>query len=280
MYHRVAQHVAGLPSPLHNVHPKSFAAQLEGLLRRGFRFVPLRQALHAADHNEPLPPRSVVVTFDDGFGSVYTQAWPVMKRLDVPATVFVNTAYLDSDEPFPFDAWGVAHRDRVPLERVRPLRTDECREMMQSGLIEIGAHTHTHEDFRGRPDSFREDLALSVRIVRELFGVDDVTFAFPYGSEHAGFASDELCAAARAAGVRCGLTTKPDVVTLSDSPFRWGRFNVFAWDTSATLAAKLGGWYGWAPAAKQAIARKLKHLGPSRGAGRGARTPVRGERSP
>ena len=54
---------------------------------------------------------------------------------------------------------------------------------------------------------------------------------------------------ARAAGVKCGLTTMAELVELSVSPFKWGRFNVFAWDTSATLSAKLAGWYSWAPGA-------------------------------
>ncbi len=43
------------------------------------------------------------VTFDDGFETVYRHAWPVLQELRIPATVFLNTAYLDSPEPFPFD---------------------------------------------------------------------------------------------------------------------------------------------------------------------------------
>lgn len=255
MYHRVASHVVGLPAPLHNVEPKRFAEQLHGLQERGFRFISLTQALVAAKQGETLPPKSIVVTFDDGFGSVYTKAWPVLAQLKIPATIFVNTAYLDQNEPFPFDAWGVAYDDEAPLESYRPLRTAECLEMADSGLIEIGAHTHTHSDYRGRPAAFRDDLQLSVEIVRERFGVNDVTFAFPYGSVYHGFASDELAEAADLAGVCCGLTTTVDLVDPAESPFRWGRFNVFPWDTASTLAAKLGGWYAWAPRTRQAVAK-------------------------
>jgi peptidoglycan/xylan/chitin deacetylase (PgdA/CDA1 family) len=257
-YHRVTERLPGFAFPLHNVEPKRFSGQLSGLLERGFHFVPLSRVLEAAACGETLPPRTVVVTFDDGFASVYTKAFPILQRLKIPATIFLNTAYLDSDDPFPFDAWGVTLQGQVPTETLRPLRTAECQEMLASGLIEIGAHTHTHEDFRGRPNSFHVDLVQSMEIVRDRFHLEDVTFAFPYGGVHTGFAGDELAETARAAGVKCGLTTMAELIDLKVSPFKWGRFNVFAWDTSATLTGKLAGWYSWAPKARRAVGHILR----------------------
>jgi len=250
-YHRVVSHPPGFPPPLHNVEPECFAAQLQKLLQRGYRFLPLSHVLAASRRSETLPDRVVVVTFDDAYASVYTEAWPVLQRLGVPATVFVATAFLDSDEPFPFDAWGVAHHGRLPAGLYRPLRTAECQEMAASGLIEIGAHTHTHQDFRGRSDAFRRDLSQSVDIVRERFGLDEVLFAFPYGGVHSGFAGCDLRLAAKQTGVTCGLTTQATNVSTDADPFLWGRFIVFPWDTPGTIAAKLDGWYGWAPMLRQ-----------------------------
>ena len=257
MYHRVAPYVAGLPAPLHNVRPRRFREQLRGLQRRGFSFWPLSKALDFHSRGERIPDNTILVTFDDGFQTVYSEAWPVLKELEIPATVFVNTAFLDSQESFPFDAWGVACRDRAPAASYQPLTTEQCREMLDSGLVEIGAHTHTHEDFRGRPAEFLDDAKTSVDIVRTRFDVAHVTFAFPYGGRAAGFVSDELVDAARKAGAVCGLTTQSAVVSPGVDPFFWGRFNAFPWDTSATLAAKMGGWYSWAPELKQRIVRAL-----------------------
>ena len=48
------------------------------------------------------------ITFDDGFENNYVNAWPVLKELNLPATIFVATKYLDSDVPFPFDDWSAA----------------------------------------------------------------------------------------------------------------------------------------------------------------------------
>ena len=245
MYHRVVAPVPGFAPPFYNVEPKHFSEQLTGLLEHRFEFWPLSRVLAAAQRSEPLPPRVVVLTFDDAYGNVYTQAWPILKRLGLPATVFLATAYLDSDEPFPFDPWGLAHRGRVPTETYRPLKTAECSEMAESGLIEIGSHTHTHQDFRGQPDFFRADVSQSVDLLRDRFATDHMMFCFPWGGVHNGFASDELARAAQDAGCTCGLTTETAVANHLGSPFQWGRFNVFDWDTGATLAAKLGGWYSW-----------------------------------
>ncbi len=260
-YHRVSEHVTGLPAPMHNVQPRRFREQLAGLKRRGFSFWPLSKALDYHARGQQIPPRTLLVTFDDGFQTVYTEAWPVLKELQIPATVFVNTAFLDSSDPFWFDAWGVAHCDRAPSVTYRPLTTDQCSEMAESGLVEIGAHTHTHEDFRGRPDAFRDDLQTSIDFVRSWFGVRDVTFAFPFGGRHTGFASDELADAARQTDAICGLTTESVLVPAGTDPFRWGRFNAFPWDSSATLAAKVSGWYSWAPQLKQQIATVLTRRG-------------------
>jgi peptidoglycan/xylan/chitin deacetylase (PgdA/CDA1 family) len=245
-YHRVADPVAGVPRPLHNVPPPRFAEQISGLIRGGWSVWPLRQVLQCRRRGHQPPRRVFVITFDDGFESVYHQAWPVLRRLEAPFTLFVNTQYLDSAQPFPFDVWGMDHAACVPPETYRPLTSAQCRKMADSGLMELGAHTHSHEDFRGRPEAFRQDLELCVEALRAQFGVDEVPFAFPYGSPRRGFASPDLTAAAREVGVICALTTRAMLVDLRSDPFSWGRFTAFDWDTSTTLAAKLGGWYSWA----------------------------------
>lgn len=254
-YHRVAPNISKVSKPTHNVPPLRFRRQIIGLLSRGYSVWPLRRVLHYRETGKPIPPRTIVITFDDGFETVYTNAWPILRELEVPATVFVSTAYLDSMAPFPFDAWGNAWQRQVPAECYRPLTTAQCREMAADGLVELGAHTHTHRDFRDRHDEFREDLQLSVDIVRERFGEPDPTFAFPFGAPHRGYASEALVEAARQTGVVCALTTECLPVDLRSDPFQWGRFNAFPWDTGATLSAKLDGWYGWAGQLKRRILR-------------------------
>ena len=247
MYHRIADNVPGQPKPSINVTPDRFRKQIEGLLAQGFVFWPLSKVLEFRRRAWTIFPWVSVITFDDGFQGVYHHAWQVLKDLNVPATVFLSTAYLDSDDPFPFDHWAHAHHAHIPVESYRPLTHAQCLEMATHGLIELGAHTHTHQDFRGRPDEFRRDLSTNLDALRASFQVTQPAFSFPYGTPRMGFTSEELVAAARDTGVHCGLTTESSLIGHDTSPFHWGRIHAFPWDTGRTLAAKLAGWYSWGP---------------------------------
>jgi peptidoglycan/xylan/chitin deacetylase (PgdA/CDA1 family) len=238
-YHRVTHHPGRGPAPTWNVTPPRFRAQLEGLLARGYRPCSLRDALALSGRGEAPPPGTFVVTFDDGYENVYRHAWPVLRDLGIPATVFLTTAYLDGDGPFPFDDWPAAGAGHVPPESWKPLTTSQANEMLAGRLIDLGTHTHTHSVFRNQPEFLRRELLTSLDVLRERFGLADATFSFPFG-----IFGPDLVAAARRSGVLCSLTTRAALVEPGSDPFEWGRFTVEESDTGATLAARLDGWYG------------------------------------
>jgi peptidoglycan/xylan/chitin deacetylase (PgdA/CDA1 family) len=253
MYHRVVNRVAGYEFPTWNVTPKQFRRQMTGLLRDGFRAWPLRKLLDYRANKKTIPESVFVVTFDDAYECVYTQAFPILKELRIPATVFLSTAYLDSPEPFPFDDWSGKGQPNVPSECWRPLSHAQCSEMQASGLIELGAHTHTHADFRGQPELFRQDLQLNLNALRERFGLFHATFAFPYGTRSSGFTSAALMAVTKELGMLCSLNTEPEPARLQGDIFDWGRFNVEPNDNAATLAGKLTGWFS-------DVRQRMRHL--------------------
>lgn len=90
-YHRVL----AAPSPFLASEPDVdiFTWQME-LLARCFNVLSLREALAAIDSGR-VPPRAVCITFDDGYRSVHDLALPVLRRLGLPATVFVSSGYVD-----------------------------------------------------------------------------------------------------------------------------------------------------------------------------------------
>ena len=245
MYHRVADPVPGASEPTWNVRPARFRRQLAGLLARGYRAWPLSRVLDEHEAGRPVPRDVFVVTVDDGYENNLTRAYPILRELNVPATVFLATAYLDGAGPFPSDDWPDAGSPEVPADSWRPMTTAQCRELAADGLIELGAHTHTHRDFRGAPEELERDLARNREVLAERFGVERPTFAFPYGTRKYGFSGPPLSDAARRAGVRCALTTEPQLVMPGDDPFDWGRMTATDDDTAATLAGKLSGWYGF-----------------------------------
>jgi peptidoglycan/xylan/chitin deacetylase (PgdA/CDA1 family) len=244
LYHRTAPNIVGAPKPTWNVTPQRFRRQLSGLLAAGYRPVALRDALARHRRGEAPGPREFIVTFDDAYQCVYEHAWPILLELNIPATIFVPTAYLDSHSPMPFDQWSAAGSSSVPASAWRCMTSDECQTLIDSGLIEIGSHTHTHSDFRGQPGEFSSDLQTSLERLRDRFRLTEAPFAFPFGRRSLGFCSDELTDAARRSGVLCSLTTESELVGKGSDPFTWGRFTVTESDTPATLQMKLDGWYG------------------------------------
>lgn len=80
----------------------SFRQQMQFLLRH-YDPIRLSDLMLAIEEGEPLPPRPVVVTFDDGFEDNYTHAYPVLRELGMPATMFVSTGLISSDVTFWFD---------------------------------------------------------------------------------------------------------------------------------------------------------------------------------
>jgi peptidoglycan/xylan/chitin deacetylase (PgdA/CDA1 family) len=233
-YHRVGPLPAG-PAPTWNVTPGRLREQLAGLLRRGYRPLPLHRLL---DASTAAGPRAFAVTFDDGYEGVHRHAWPVLRELGVPATVFLATAYLDSPGPFPFDDWVSAGAEGVEPSSWRPLTAAQCDEMRAGGLIDLGSHTHTHQVFRDRPDDLHRDVAASLEVLKARFGVERATFAFPFG-----IAEAALVEAVRQAGAVCALSTRPELVRPGSDPFAWGRFGVGEADSAASIAARLDGWY-------------------------------------
>lgn len=247
LYHRVTPEVRGVAAPSDNVTPFQLHRQLKGLQEQGCHFLSLSDAIDLSVAGAPWPQRSVVVTFDDGFGNVYHHAWPVLKDLGIPATVFLCTAFLDQEHPFPFDIWGRQHARVVDPLAWKPLSRGQCKEMLDSGLVKLGAHTHTHRDFRHQSEIFRQDMEACLHELKTSFGIDRPLFAFPYGRVAWGFAGGVLTEVARQLPLRCALTTECHCNGLGSDPFQWGRFNAYDWDTPATIAAKIAGCYGWMP---------------------------------
>ena len=99
LYHRVTE--LPLDPQLLSVTPDHFGEHLE-ILRKSFNPISLRQLVDGLRRGR-LPARAVVVTFDDGYVDNLVNAKPLLRRHDVPATVFIATGYLDGDREFWWD---------------------------------------------------------------------------------------------------------------------------------------------------------------------------------
>jgi len=91
MYHRVTESIPGVPEPTWNVTPSRFEEQLGGLLARGFEAWPLRKVLEFHQTEKPIPRRTFVVTFDDGYKCVYTRPSFSPPRISIPPNLSLPT---------------------------------------------------------------------------------------------------------------------------------------------------------------------------------------------
>lgn len=118
-YHRVAEpdddHYPGLIS----ASPEGFADQVEALGRR-FSFVGLDVVLERVAGGRPIPPRSLLLTFDDAYRDFAESAWPVLRARGIPAVLFVPTAFPDSGLAF---WWDRLYAALIRTGRIEPLET-------------------------------------------------------------------------------------------------------------------------------------------------------------
>ena len=171
--------------------------QIRRCKEEGWKFLSLQELISYKDRPDALPPKGMVVTFDDAYRSFIEQALPILREERVKATLAVVTSFIDR-----------------PPSDMPPLMTwDQIREAERSGFVEIASHSHdlhryvTSNPYRDSAPSavtrryrlqearyetreeylerIREDLEESQRILREKLGHDVSVLAWPYGEHNA-----------------------------------------------------------------------------------------------
>jgi peptidoglycan/xylan/chitin deacetylase (PgdA/CDA1 family) len=207
------------------VTPATLKEQIEALLRRGYQGMTFGDAAGA-----PAGTKAVAVTFDDGFGSVFERAFPVLSELGVPATVFVVTDFIGAEAPL---AWGgmkdwLEGRSQAEL---KPMSWEQLEQLAGAGW-EIGSHTRSHPALTGLDDSaLHEELQGSRELLEQRLGRRCRSFAYPFGDF-----DDRVVAAVRAAGYEAAATFGGRVYL--EDPLRWPRVVVLRSDSSARFRLK------------------------------------------
>jgi len=209
MYHQFGD----VESPL-VVDPGDLVAQLDYLSAEGYRTITLRHLLEHFLSGEPLPPRPVVLTFDDGYRTLYDLVFPLLRERSMVATAFLITGNVSVRET--------------------SVTWDMAREMAELGL-EIGAHTITHPDLRTLSAAELErQLKGSRRVLEERLGVEVLFFSYP-----AGRYDDRVREAVVDAGYLGAVTTAYGVAAGEDDPFQWPRVRINRGEGLDIFRAKL-----------------------------------------
>ncbi|MGK5637516.1 polysaccharide deacetylase family protein [Streptomyces sp. URMC 126] len=207
MYHAVAHSPARATHAL-SVTPEAFAEQMRLLDASGFVPLTARELAGAWRDGRPLPPKPVLVTFDDGYEGVHRHALPVLRELGFRSTVFVSTGWLRGQ-----------HDTGGALDLM--LTWDQLRELARAGA-EVGGHSHTHPQLDQLPD---EGLAFEIGRCREILtgelGRPPVSFAYPYG-----YSSRRVREAVRSAGFGISLAVGNGLAARRQGPYAVRRVTV------------------------------------------------------
>jgi peptidoglycan/xylan/chitin deacetylase (PgdA/CDA1 family) len=153
----------------------SFPPQLfrrAGLHQARYRTMSLLEAVDYLRGGRPFPDRALVITFDDGYRTVHDQAFPVLQRYGMSATVFLAVGSGHTTSP----AGRLSSLEGRPM-----LAWDEIRQMHRQG-IDFGAHTCTHRDLTRLPVvEVEAEVRSSKTIIEDALGAPVACFAYPYG---------------------------------------------------------------------------------------------------
>ena len=171
--------------------------------------------------------RLLHVTFDDAFASVQN-ALPTLRRLRVPATIFVCTDLAENGSPL-----GISELDRVEQrDELRTLDWDALLELSDDELIEIGSHTKSHAHLPRLSDSeLRAELVGSKEAIEDRLGRPARYLAYPFGEE-----GKRVRRAAEAAGYAAAFAAPGS--SLTADPFRLPRTGLWRSDPLARQRLK------------------------------------------
>jgi len=170
-----------LPIVFYHYTPPDFEAQVSHLESAGYTVIDLDRAI-AGIEGATLPPKPVVLTFDDGFAN-QMEAFAILQKHHMKATFYIINGGAKSD-------WciGASRRYNDPLQPPQGcgdayLSWDQIRTLDKSGLITIGGHTLDHENLATLPESEQrnEIITSKIEIEKEL-GHTIRHFAYPYGA--------------------------------------------------------------------------------------------------
>ena len=149
---------------------QSFISQLEYLKQNRYQVITLAQLNEFLEYRKAIPAKSVVITMDDAYRSIYDIAYPLLKKYGYPATLFVYTDFVQ--------ATSIA----MTWDQLLEMKNDE---------FEIGSHSITHADLtlkkEGETDQafqarIRHEIVGSKKIIDQKLNQNTVFFAYPYGS--------------------------------------------------------------------------------------------------
>jgi len=158
LYHHIAVSPVG---SRYYVPPDKFEDEIRLLHDWGYAAITTSDLVRAITKGAALPPRPVLITFDDGNEDNYTTAFPIMQKYGFTGVLYIVVQYMN-----------------LP----NYLTAAQIQEMAAAGW-EVGSHSETHRNLPTSPDAMRYEIVQSRKDLENRLGVPVLTFAYPFGAE-------------------------------------------------------------------------------------------------
>lgn len=247
-YHRLEGKAGGALS----IEPALFEQQMQKIKDSGIPVIGMQDFLAWRRGEKNIPPKSIIITIDDGYVSGYDVGWPILKKFGYPFTMFVYLTYV-----------GIGGKS---------VTWAQLAEMRDAG-VDIGSHSVLHADLRFKPKKLtgsqipltstvmpmdydtwlKYEMEHSKQVIEEKLGIKCNTIAYPFGNNNA-----RVHEAAKAAGYEAAFTTYGARLGMTTPAMALGRYDVTTKDAkgvdSFTVAVSFHGMA--APGGEAAIGQE------------------------
>jgi peptidoglycan/xylan/chitin deacetylase (PgdA/CDA1 family) len=210
--------------------PPVFRRGMAKLHESGYQTLSLLEAVDCLCRGAPFPDRSLVITFDDGYQTMYDEAFPVLQRYGLSAMVFLTVGETGTRRS----------AGRLPSLNGRSmLAWHEIREMQRWGIA-FGAHTLTHPDLTRLPlDRVEAEVCDSKAIIEDSLSAPVVCFAYPYGRY------DRRSREIVRQHFACACSDKLGLITAGSNPYALKRVDTYYLRTDRLFDMMLTRLFPW-----------------------------------
>ena len=157
------------------VTPLNFEKQMQYLIDNNWTFFTMSELV---EKKAALPNKSIAITFDDGYEDNFTNAFPILKKYEVKATIYIVVDRHDRE-------WSSKRKEKNStgeLKNEPKLLDEQIVELINSGLIEIGSHTMTHDNLPilNKEQKINEIKNSKIEI-EKIFSIKCNSFCYPFG---------------------------------------------------------------------------------------------------
>jgi peptidoglycan/xylan/chitin deacetylase (PgdA/CDA1 family) len=257
-YHRVLPDFFETNYQVFSISPEQFEAQAAFLAEAGFTSLALQEYAEIARGMLPPPPRSVLITFDDGFADNYAVAWQIAQKYNLIINFFICTEIIGKENPVLMGRNGYRelgtdgfagesasiqlHIGRFP-QLWRPLNWPELNQMRHAG-VGFGLHGHTHRSFsRLTPAEIVDEIETGLAIFKREMGYSPQFYALPYGGYDS--LTPDITNILRHFDQNLIFGTHIGRARLPSTQVIFPRISIFQHDNLDTFQSKILGNYDW-----------------------------------